>query len=238
VIVSTTQHITVYRQTIDGRPGTGKVSADFTVLCLLAGATSVLSVTATERGTIGTARAYDLAFTAPATVGDIAIRVVPTSGTDTIFPDLFADVVTNYSIDSLAALVATPIVSVINAGTPTSDISLRLVKDDYAPLTFTVRDQSGAAIDISGYTSPTFAVLDRAQTVVSRYVQTTGITLSALGLATIEVPEAASFYGFLTPVGTDSVTLYFTLKGNQAGDAAKTRTLARGTLTVLRTETA
>jgi hypothetical protein len=237
VIASTAQHLTVFRQTIDGRPSTGKVSADFTVLCLLAGATAVLSVTATERGTIGNARAYDLAFTAPATVGDIGIRVVPTAGSDLIFPDLFADAVTNYSIDSLASLVATPIVSVINAGTPTSDISLRLVKDDYAPITFTVRDQSGAAIDLSGYDTPVFAVLDRAQ-VASRYTQTSAITMTAGGLITIEIPETAAFYALLTPAGTDSINLNFTFKANQAATATKTRTLARGTLTVLRTETA
>jgi len=107
MIVSTTQHITVYRQTIDGRPSTGKVTADFTAYATLAGATSALSLTVTERSTIGNGRAYDIAFTAPGTTGDIVIRFAPTAGNDLIFPDVWADQVTVYGIDSIGALIST-----------------------------------------------------------------------------------------------------------------------------------
>jgi hypothetical protein len=237
MIAGSSVHWTTHRQTIAGRPATGRTAADhWSIQATLNGAVTALAVTITELASVGDWATYDLAFTAPA-VGDFALSVQAV-GTDIVDPGRFAETVDTYDIDSLAAIVATPIVSVVNAGAPSSDIGLRLVKDDYAPLSFTVRDQAGNAVDLSGYDTPTFAVLDRVQTPANRYVQTTAITMSAGGVVSIAVPETAAFYALLTPAGTDSVQLYWTFKANEAATASKTRTLARGTLTVLRTETA
>ena len=234
--ISTTVSLPIGIQTLNGKPATGVVIGQLSYEIRLDGALQAITPTLTERVTVGDFRTYTLAFTAPATAGLLSVFVRPSRN---FFTDwtTWEDWNTTYTIDSLASLVATPVVSVVYAGAPTSDIALRLVKDDYAPLTFTVRDQSGNAIDLSGYDTPTFAVLDRAQA-AARYTQTASISMSAAGLVTIEIPETAAFYALLTPAGTDSITLYFTFKANQAATAAKTRTLARGTLTVLRTETA
>lgn len=237
---SSTVTLSIGIQTIDGRPALGLALTALSYEIRLDGVVQSITPTLTE-GTTPTGsdfRTYNLAFTAPATAGRLWVKLRPINRSRIVLSwDEFDEDLSVYTLDSLAAVVATPIVSVVNSGGPQSDIALRLVKDDYAPLTFTARDAAGNAIDLSAYTGGTFNVLDKAQA-AARYTQTASITMSAAGLITIPIPETASFYALLTPAGTDSITLYFTFKANEAGDAAKTRTLARGTLTVLRTETA
>lgn len=134
----------------------------------------------------------------------------------------------------LYAIAAVPVISVISAGGPVGDLSIRVVKSDYAVVSFTVKDQAGAAIDLSGYSTPQFGVKDQAQ--ATTYLQTAGITMTSGGLVTIAIPEGASFYALLT-TGVDQIGLFFSFNADQAADATKTRTLARGPLTVVRKET-
>lgn len=235
MIAGAAQSLVIGRQDAAGAPSTGKVLADFTIAFYLDGVVVAVTPTVTELTTVGTFRQYRLSFTAPATVGRLTVVVEPASGTDLLSWREWHEPVELYSTDALAALVAAPVVSVITAGAPSNDVALRVVKNDYAPLSLTVRDQAGNAINLSGYTGAIFCILDRAQA-ATRYQQTTGITLGAGGAVTIAVPETANFYSLLT-TGQDTITLYFTLKADEAGDATRTRTLARGTITVLRTET-
>jgi hypothetical protein len=107
MISGATQHITVHRRTADGLPSTGKVTADFTILATVNGAATAVTLTVTEKSTVGDGRAYDVAFTAPAALGQFSARIVPASGTDVVFPDLLEDDITAYSIDSVGGLVAT-----------------------------------------------------------------------------------------------------------------------------------
>lgn len=234
MITGSTVNLILRRQTAAGAPSTGKVLADFALAFYLDGVSQAITPTITELTTVGTSRLYRLTFDAPASTGKLAVVADVASGTDVVWMGEPEDVA-QYSVDSLAALVAAPVVSVVSAGAPANDVALRVVKGDYAPVSLTVRDQAGNALNLSGYTNAIFCVLDRAQG-ATRYTQTTSITLGTGGAAAIAIPESASFYSLLT-TGNDSITLYFTLKADEAGDAAKTRTLARGTITVLRTET-
>jgi hypothetical protein len=111
---------------------------------------------------------------------------------------------------------------------------LRLVKSTYVPISFTVRNATGAVVDLSGYNAGDFSVRSQNQTTTT-YSQTTGITMTSGGLVTIAVPENAGFYAALT-TGADAVELYWDFVADESSDAAKTRCLARGRLQLLRTE--
>ncbi len=225
---------TLRRQTIAGAVSAGKVLADFTIGAYQNGATASVSPAITEIGASGSWTAYKIDVTIPAGEGVLHLTYQAKSGTDVITPASHTIEIESYDLRSAVAIFAVPIVSVVNQGGPQGDIAIRLVKDTYAPITFTARDQSGTAIDLSTWTIGTFAIRSQNQT-TTVYSLTAGITMSAAGLVTIPIPEAAGFYAALA-AGVDEASLFWTFVANDSGDAAKTRCLARGRLTVLRTE--
>ncbi len=225
---------TIGRRTPGGLAVAGKLAADFLVAMYLDGVPASVSPSWAEIGRNGSWQEYACGLVLPATKGQVKLTWQVVAGYDQLSPSADQFALLNNDDDALAAIIASPIVSVVNAGGPQGDIALRLVKNTYAPIAFTVRDQAGNPINLSAYNNPIFAVKNKAQTVLA-YSQSSGITMSAGGLVTIGVPETASFYAQLT-TGVDQISLYYTLLADEAADTAKTRCLARGPLSVVRTE--
>lgn len=235
-----TWKMTIGIQTPSGvAAGAGVVVGDLSVRGYVNGAVAALAPALTFIETIGAWSQYRLDIVLPALSVDavtwfkaVLLPVVPTAYA---LDRLAAEVeIETADLGLLYSIAAVPVISVISAGGPVGDISVRVVKADYAVVSFTVRDQSGAAIDLSGYTTPQFGVKDQLQ--ATTYLQTAGITMTAGGLVTIAIPEGASFYALLL-TGVDQIGLFFSFNADQGGDATKTRTLARGPLTVVRKET-
>jgi hypothetical protein len=232
VIISTAQVIPIYWQTDAGAAATGKVIGDLTYSITLDGVDAGITPTLTEGATVGTWRLYTLGFTSPATVGQLVISLEPDDGH--LKYDTISDDVVLYSADDVLSLVTSPVIATLTSGGPSGDTTLRLVKSTYVPIAFTVRDATGAAVDLSGYNAGDFSIRSKDQTTTT-YSQTTGISMTAGGLVTIAVPENASFYAALA-TGVDAVELYWDFVADEASDTAKTRCLARGRLQLLRTE--
>jgi hypothetical protein len=234
MIVNTSQNIPILWQTAAGAAATGKVVGDLTITDKLDGAAVTITYSLTEGATVGAWREYTLDFTAPATTGDLMIFLQPNAGF--LAQDTIVDEVTQNSLDEIATLISAPATSTLEVGGPSSDLLIRAVKSTYVPATFTVRDAAGDPVNISTYTGLRFGVRNQGQTIT--YYQTTGITLvggGTGGVVTVEIPENASFYSELG-TGVDAVTLYWDLVGDAGGSATQTRCLARGQLSVVRTE--
>jgi hypothetical protein len=234
VIVNTSQSIPLLWQTAAGAAATGKVVGDLTITDKLDGAAVSITYALTEGATVGAWREYTLDFTSPATAGELMIFLQPDDGF--LAQDTIVDEVTVNSLDEIATLISAPATSTLEVGGPSSDLQIRAVKNTYVPAVFTVRDAVGNAVDISNYTNIRFAVKDHAQTI--SYSQTANITLiggGTGGVVLVAIPENASFYSVLG-TGVDAVTLYWDLVGDEEGSASQTRCLARGQLSVVRTE--
>jgi hypothetical protein len=238
VIPGYTVSFMLLAQTTAGIPAAGLTLSGITVTGTLNGAGATVAPALTEVDTVGAWRRYKLDITIPALSGAVSWFTVTAQpvAQNIVFDTLrcLEGEIEAVDLASLYSVVASPVVSVVADGGPSGDISWRFVKNTYSVLSFTVKDQSGNVIDLSGYTVPTLGIKSQDQ-VATTYTQTTGITRSAAGLVTITVPESASFYSALT-TGQDSATLYWTFVANEAGDATKTRCLSRGQLTILRNE--
>jgi len=232
MIISTAQTIPIYWQTAAGAAATGKVIGNLTHKITINGTDAGLTATLTEGVTVGAWRLYTLGFTAPATAGVIVVHLEPNDGV--LSYDTITDDVTLYSSDSVLATVTSPVIATLTSGGPSGDTTLRLVKSTYVPISFTVRDATGAVVNLSGYNAGKFSIRSKDQTTTT-YSQTSGVSMTSGGLVTIAVPENASFYAALT-TGNDSVELYWDFVADEAADTAKTRCLARGRMQVMRTE--
>jgi hypothetical protein len=232
MIVSAAQVIPIYWQTSAGAAATGKVLGNLTYKITLNGVDAGITPTLTEGATVGAWRLYTLNLTAPATAGQLVIHLEPNDGV--LSYDTISDDVTRYSADDVLSLATSPVIATLTSGGPSGDTTLRLVKSTYVPISFTVRDATGATVDLSGYNAADFSVRSQNQTTTT-YSQTTGITMTSGGLVTIAVPENAGFYAALT-TGVDAVELYWDFVADESADTAKTRCLARGRLQLLRTE--
>lgn len=238
MIPGDTVSVLLLAQTTAGTPASGLTLSGLTINGTLNGASASVSPALTEVDTIGFWRRYKLDVTIPALSGAVSwftVTAQPSSSAvilDTL--RVLEGEIEAVDLASLYDVVASPIVSVVADGGPSGDLSWRCVKSTYTVLTFTVTDQAGNVIDLSGYTVPTLGIKSQDQTTTT-YTQTTGITMTVSGLVTIAIPETADFYAALT-TGNDSASLYWTLVANEAGDASKTVCLARGQVTVLRSE--
>jgi hypothetical protein len=232
MIVSASQVVDIYWQTDAGAPATGKALADLNYAFSLSGVVTSITPVLAEGATTGAWRRYTLTFTAPATVGQLILKMSPTAGV--LAYDTIVDDVVLYSLDAIAALLSSPVIATLTSGGPSGDTQLRVVKNTYVPVSFTVRDAIGTAVDLSAYSNGRFAIKSKDQTTTT-YSQTTGITMTAGGLVSIAIPEGSTFYAALT-TGVDSVNLYWDFVADEAADTAKTRCLARGQLVLMRTE--
>lgn len=231
-LISTAVKYDLYWQTDAGAANTGRVLGDLSYQFALDGTVQSITPTLTEKATVGSWRHYTLNFTTPASTGVLSTLLSTTNGI--LYPGVVTDRLSRYDADAIAALLRSPVVATLSGGGPVGDTLLRVVKSSYTPISFTVRDATGTAVDLSGYNNPKFAIKSKDQTTTT-YSLTSGITMSAGGLVSIPVPEGATFFAALT-TGVDSIELYWDFFADEAADSAKSRCLARGKLLLLRTE--
>lgn len=219
-----------------GAAVTGLNTASFTCTGYRNGSASTISHTVVE---IGSGR-YSVAYVLPSSAGLVDAWFTPVSASNYIvWPDLTEEV-ESYDLTALYGAVVKTTISLNATGAPTNEIELRFIKNDYHSVTFNVRDSAGVAVDLSAWDTWRFGVKNADQSTVGGvvpYLQTTGITANASGVVTIVVPETASFFGLLTTGQASTTGARWSLEGNEAADATKTRTVGRGVCTVLRKET-
>lgn len=210
---------------------TGLTTSSFTMTGYRNGAASTITFTVAE---IGGGR-YSVAYVLPSSAGLVDGWFLPTSASNFIvWPDLTEEVEAQ-DIAALAAAVIRTTVALTATGAPTNEISLTVTKDNYHSITFTVKDSAGVAIDLSAWINWRFGVKSSDQT-TTIYLQTTGITATSAGVVTIVLPEGATVFSALT-TGNNSITLRWSLEGDEAADLTKTRTIARGDFIIVRKET-
>lgn len=227
------------RRLSDNQPATGLALASFTITATLNGDVVSVSPTLTAKTSQGTWALYSLDVVTPSLSADavniLQVNIQPVAqGAYELDIETASVELENADLGSIYAVIAAPTVAVIDGGGPAGDVSLRVIKSTYQPISFTVQDQAGNAIDLSGYNNPVFGVKSKDQTTTT-YTLNTGITMSAGGLVSFAIPESATFYAALA-TGTDSVALYWSLVADQAATATQTRCLARGPLTIIRQE--
>lgn len=211
---------------------TGLVTANFTVTGYLSATTPVISFTASEIGS----GYYRLAVTLPGSAGWVTLLVA--SGSYTVQQGRYFGEIEAQDTDSVYDQVIRPVVTQDSTTAIGSEVTLELVAYRYAPVAFAVTS-GGVAVDLSGYNGWKFTVWDRTHS-ITKYELTSGITGSPGGAVAFAVPENASFFSqidaALTAGTGDSVTLYYDVVANQAGDSAKTVSVVRGKLILYRHE--
>lgn len=213
---------------------TGLVTANFTVTGYLSATTPVISFTATEIS----AGYYRLAVTLPGSAGWCTLLVA--SGSYTVQQGRYFGEIELQDADSTYDISVRPVVSVTGASALASEVTLELIANRYANVAYSIVDQAGAVVDLSGYNNFRFTVWDKTHTGgASLYVLSTGITGSAGGALAFAIPEGAAFFSQITAAitaGDDSVTLYYDVVADKAATAAQSVSLVRGKLLLLRFE--
>lgn len=212
----------------------GLTGGSFTLAAYRNGAVTSITPTITEIGAGQTGRRYSIAYALPSSPGLVDIFFYPTSASlYIVWPDLTGEVEADDFTSVKSAVVRT--VSTLNAtGAPTNTIDLAVIKNCYHSITFTVKNTDGSAVDLSGFNNWSFGVKDKTQAATT-YALTSGITADANGLVTIVLPEDASVYSALA-TGEDAVELYWSLQGDEAATATKSRVMARGRFRIMRKE--
>lgn len=232
---------TVYRQDSDGAAVTGKTTTgDWSLRYTIDGSAQTFTPTIAEGATVGPSgnqwREYTFTFTMPNTAGDHSVVILADSDDEVVHRNNpIAGKVEQYDIDFLASVVAKPVVTLTDAGGPSADVNIRVPKGDYAEIVLGVQDQAGNAIPLAtnGWNNPRFGVRSDDGTTTDEQI-TSGITL-ADGSATVVIPETFAGYSALA-TGVSSVKLHYTLVADEGADTAKTRTIARGSFTIIRRE--
>ncbi len=194
----------------------------------------------TEVDTVVNWRSYKLGVTLP-TGGpyQFALAVEAASGSDIVNPMVFNGEVEQQDIDSIYGTVVRPIVSSSTSTVFSSAFDLNLIAYRNTPVAASITDQTGAAIDLSGYNNWRFSVWDKTHSGSILFTSALDITGSNVGAISFTVPETAAFYSQIAAAltaGNDNTILYYDVIADYAADATKTRTLMRGQLILWRYE--
>lgn len=217
-----------------GAAVTGLVTADFTVAGTKDAATQSLSATATE---ISLGR-YSINVTLPATPGQIGVFI--SSGAHTVQGGNWQGEIEAQDLDSIYAVVVRPQAQQTGITAQANDVTLTLRAYRFASLTVSVVDSAGAAVDLSGYNAARFTVWNLTHSGGSHLYQlASGISMSALGVVTWDIPEDAAFFSQITAAltaGQNQVTLYYDMIADAAATATKTTHIFGGQLILRRFE--
>lgn len=235
-----TVYFVVYRQTAGGAASTGKVLADFNIVGYKDGVITSASPSIASIGSGIKWQAYKLGVTLPATGPyQFACLVEPASGTDIIQGGYITANVEQQDLDSVTALVIRPTGSLSSTSVMASNVTLNVISYRQTPIAVSVTNQAGTAVDLSSYSNWKFSVWDKTHSGSILYTDALDISGSIAGALTFTIPETAAFYSQIAAAyssNNDSVTLYYDVIGDLGGDAAKTRTILRGQLILLRSE--
>lgn len=214
---------------------TGLLTGQFTVTDIEDGAAVALTVNNfAEIG--GGWYSYDVT-TGSTTATPLTLEVTSSNAAHVMVNNIQTVELEVNDLDALAAVVVTPVAVSTVTSTPAVDTQLVLDKDRYHEVRVSIVDQNGSAIDLSGYNNWSFDVETEAQDISPAYNQTTGISGTAGGLLSLDIPETASFFAELT-AGNDTVTLYYNVKADKAATATQTQNIMRGTILLRRSESA
>lgn len=216
---------------------TGLTGASFTSTAYRNGASvsMVPTITSLGAGLVGTR--YSVAYTLPSTPGLVDFFIAPTSSSlYIVWPDLTGEVEAD-DFTSVKAAVVRTVATLGASGAPTNTITLSVIKNCYHVITFTIKNSDGSVVPLDGFNNWTFGVKNKAQTTVTGVPYAlTAVTADANGLVTITVPETATVYDYLA-TGEDATTdLFWSLQGDEAATASKSRVMARGQFIIIRKE--
>lgn len=218
-----------------GAAVTGLLSGSWTVTCYLAGTVTAVTTAWTEIGS----GYYKVNITLPATVGYVVILI--SNGTNLVSPNRWEGSNTIKDVDDAynASAKAVAYITTVT-GNPYTDTLLTLDANRAQTITVQVNDQTGAAVNLSGYSNYAFTVWDKTHSSVgTRTIITTGISGSSGGVLTITVPETAGFFTLMDAAitaGSDTLTLYYDVKADAGGVSTATQNIIRGTITLRRYE--
>ncbi len=212
-----------------------KITADFTPLAYKDGVLFAL----THSYTWLAGAKYRFAYTLPSTKGLVDIFHAPATGTDLVHPTNLSGYVSRNDIDSVAAVNRPSAIAAASAGIG-QDFPLTLVWNTYDEVEATIFESDLVTpVDLSAWNTWQFEVnnLDHSVETALPALISSGITADVNGLVSIIIPENAALYTPMTAAFVQSgKQLRYTLTGNQGGDAAKTRCVLRGSLTIVRRE--
>ncbi len=235
-----TVQFVVYRQTAAGAASTGKVLADFNVVGYKDGVVTSMSPAIASIGTGINWQAYKLSLTLPASGPyQFACLIEQASGTDIVSPQFFSGEVEQQDIDSIYDVASRPTASLTSSTLLASQIQLEMIAYRECPLSISIVDQAGTAIDLSGYNNWKFSVWDKTHSGSILYTAAASLAGSAGGTVTALIPEDAAFFSQIANAFTaseDFVTLYYDIIADAAATSSKTRTICRGTLILWRYE--
>lgn len=232
--------VVVGRQTVAGAPSTGKIVSDFSIGWKKDGVTTAITTSCTEVDTVGAWREYRISVTLP-TGGPYVLhgRISAITGTDVVDGGVFDAEMEQQDFDSLASILPVIPVAQLSAATRQADPqTLKIIANRYAPISFAVKDATGAIVDLSSYTNWRFGVWDKTHS-TTFFSLTTGITGTNLGIAAWAIPETAAFFTAMAAAitaGQDQIELYWDLVGDLAGVAAQSQTVLYGKLIMYRNE--
>jgi hypothetical protein len=211
---------------------TGLVTAGFAVAGTLNNADETLSFTVTE---IGTGR-YSVNITLPTTAGQVSAFI--TAAGYTVENGRWWGEIEAQDQDSTYAVVVRPQAQQTAGSGLATDIDITLRAYRYADLTWSIIDQNGAAVDLSGYDNWKFTVRDRNHASIN-YELTSGVTGSALGVLAVALPEDAAFFSAINAAitaGEDQTDLYYDIIADQAATASKSVHIVGGKVHLRRYE--
>jgi hypothetical protein len=235
-----TLNLVVMRQTAAGAASAGKVLADFTIQAYADGVAYDCDAAITDVATTGSWRVYKLEVTLQ-TGGPYWSHIVVqvASGTDIVTPTYFCGEVEQQDLDSTYDVVGRPTAQLGEASRLSSEVQLEVIAYRESPLYFSIVDQSGAAIDLSGYDNWRFSVWDKTHSGSILYSDAISLTGSAGGVVEGVIPEDAAFFSEIADAftnGEDFVTLYYDIIADAAADNDRTQTILRGRLILHRYE--
>lgn len=228
------------RQTAAGVASAGKVLADFTIRAYADGVYYDCSPAITEVETTGAWTVYDLEVETQAG-GPYWSHIViqAASGTDLVTPTYFSGELEQQDLDSVYSVISRPTAVLSDATMVGAETQLELIAYRETPVSFTVVDQAGNAIDLSGYNNWRFSVWDKTHSGSILYSDALDFDGDASGVITGTIPEDAAFFSEIADAFTaseDFVTLYYDIIADAEADADKTRTLLHGRLILWRFE--
>jgi len=231
-----------------GAAVTGLTLADFTVTARVRGYGASVWSTFTSNAAIVEIGGgdYALAFSAPPSAGWFRVKIIPAVASRAVWSSSWEGECETQDLDSMyTGLSAVQLGEIRNVYLGFT-WAAELIAYRYQEWSIPMVDQTGAPVDLSGYTSLALSVRTINQT-TKKLDATNGsptgfvLTASAGGIITVKWPEslgtlgsAADIYS-IVPAGstTMSENLYYEITGDVGGDATKTVPLVRSSALVV-----
>lgn len=239
----TTTHRVIRVQSAVGAAVTGLVTADFTFTGYQRAFTASVWSTYTTSAAITEIGGglYALAFVLPASAGWFDFYITPDDATQVVFSDHFEGEVESQDLDSIYANIVRTAAIPSGNNLLGTEVPGELVAYRYNQWSIAIVDQSGAAIDLTGYGTLTLGVRSLDQSTIKLDMTNgspTGFAISgtAGGILTVTWPEttgsgAADIYASIT------TARWYEITGDLGSDTSKTVPIIRSSpLTILRRE--